>query len=544
MSKEIIYGEDARKALERGVNALANTVKVTLGPKGRNVVLDKKFGAPLITNDGVTIAKEIELDDPFENMGAQLVKEVSTKTNDVAGDGTTTATVLAQAMIREGIKNVAAGANPMVMRRGMQKAIDTAVEAIKANSTKVNGKEDIAKVAAISANDETIGGLIADAMEKVSNDGVITIEESKTMGTNLTVVEGMQFDKGYISPYMVTDTDKMEAVMEDPYILITDKKITNIQEILPILEKIVQQGKKLVIIAEDVEGDALTTLVLNKLRGTFGCVAVKAPAFGDRRKEMLQDIAILTGGEVITEELGLELKDVELTQLGRARQVKVQKDTTIIVDGAGDKKALEERVQHIRSELERTESNYDKEKLQERLAKLVGGVAVIEVGAATEIEMKEKKLRIEDALSATRAAVEEGIVAGGGTAYVNAMPAVEKLLNKTEGDEKTGVKTVLMSLEEPVKQIAFNAGLEGSVILDKVRQSNVGIGFDALNEKYVDMKKEGLIDPTKVTRTALQNAASVASMVLTTESLVADKKEDKCGCDHGAAMAGGMEGMY
>ena len=544
MSKEIIYGEDARKALERGVNALANTVKVTLGPKGRNVVLDKKFGAPLITNDGVTIAKEIELDDPFENMGAQLVKEVSTKTNDVAGDGTTTATVLAQAMIREGIKNVAAGANPMVMRRGMQKAIDTAVEAIKANSTKVNGKEDIAKVAAISANDETIGGLIADAMEKVSNDGVITIEESKTMGTNLTVVEGMQFDKGYISPYMVTDTDKMEAVMEDPYILITDKKITNIQEILPILEKIVQQGKKLVIIAEDVEGDALTTLVLNKLRGTFGCVAVKAPAFGDRRKEMLQDIAILTGGEVITEELGLELKDVELTQLGRARQVKVQKDTTIIVDGAGDKKALEERVQHIRSELERTESNYDKEKLQERLAKLVGGVAVIEVGAATEIEMKEKKLRIEDALSATRAAVEEGIVAGGGTAYVNAMPAVEKLLNETEGDEKTGVKTVLMSLEEPVKQIAFNAGLEGSVILDKVRQSNVGIGFDALNEKYVDMKKEGIIDPTKVTRTALQNAASVASMVLTTESLVADKKEDKCGCDHGAAMAGGMEGMF
>lgn len=544
MSKEIIYGEDARKALERGVNALANTVKVTLGPKGRNVVLDKKFGAPLITNDGVTIAKEIELDDPFENMGAQLVKEVSTKTNDVAGDGTTTATVLAQAMIREGIKNVAAGANPMVMRRGMQKAIDTAVEAIKANSTKVNGKEDIAKVAAISANDETIGGLIADAMEKVSNDGVITIEESKTMGTNLTVVEGMQFDKGYISPYMVTDTDKMEAVMEDPYILITDKKITNIQEILPILEKIVQQGKKLVIIAEDVEGDALTTLVLNKLRGTFGCVAVKAPAFGDRRKEMLQDIAILTGGEVITEELGLELKDVELTQLGRARQVKVQKDTTIIVDGAGNKKALEERVQHIRSELERTESNYDKEKLQERLAKLVGGVAVIEVGAATEIEMKEKKLRIEDALSATRAAVEEGIVAGGGTAYVNAMPAVEKLLNETEGDEKTGVKTVLMSLEEPVKQIAFNAGLEGSVILDKVRQSNVGVGFDALNEKYVDMKKEGIIDPTKVTRTALQNAASVASMVLTTESLVADKKEEKCGCDHGAAMAGGMEGMY
>ncbi len=544
MSKEIIYGEDARKALERGVNSLANTVKVTLGPKGRNVVLDKKFGAPLITNDGVTIAKEIELEDPFENMGAQLVKEVSTKTNDVAGDGTTTATVLAQAMIHEGIKNVAAGANPMVMRRGIQKAIDTAVEAIKANSTKVSGKDDIAKVASISANDEEIGGLIADAMEKVSNDGVITIEESKTMGTNLNVVEGMQFDKGYISPYMVTDTDKMEAVMDEPYILITDKKISNIQEILPILEQIVQQGKKLVIIAEDVDGDALTTLVLNKLRGTFQCVAVKAPAFGDRRKEMLKDIAILTGGEVITEELGLELKEVELTQLGRAKQVKVQKDNTIIVDGAGNKDALKERVQHIRSELERTESTYDKEKLQERLAKLVGGVAVIEVGAATEIEMKEKKLRIEDALSATRAAVEEGIVAGGGTAYVNAMPAVEKLLDKTEGDEKTGVKTVLMALEEPIKQIAFNAGLEGSIILDKVKQSSVGTGFDALNEKYVDMKKEGIIDPTKVTRSALQNAASVASMVLTTESLVADKKEEKCSCGHDQAPMGGMDGMY
>ena len=545
MSKEILYGEDARKALERGVNELANTVKVTLGPKGRNVVLDKKYGAPLITNDGVTIAKEIELDDPFENMGAQLVKEVSTKTNDVAGDGTTTATVLAQAMIHEGIKNVAAGANPMVMRRGMNKAIDVAVEEIKKNSTKVNGKADIARVASISANDEMIGGLIADAMEKVSNDGVITIEESKTMGTNLSVVEGMQFDKGYISPYMVTDTDKMEAIMDDPYILITDKKISNIQEILPILEQIVQQGKKIVIIADDVDADALTTLVLNKLRGTFTCVAVKAPGFGDKRKEMLRDIAILTGGEVITDELGLDLKEVTLEQLGRARQVKVQKDTTIIVDGAGDKEALADRVKQIRSELERTESEYDKEKLQERLAKLAGGVAVIEVGAATEVEMKEKKLRIEDALSATKAAVEEGIVAGGGTAYVNAIPAVQKLLDKTEGDEKTGVKTILKSLEEPIKQIAFNAGLEGSIILDKVMHSEVGIGFDALNERYVDMKKEGIIDPTKVTRSALQNAASIASMVLTTESLVADKKEkDGCNCGEHGGVPGGMEGMY
>ena len=545
MSKEVIYGEDARKALERGVNTLANTVKVTLGPKGRNVVLDKKFGAPLITNDGVTIAKEIELDNPFENMGAQLVKEVSTKTNDVAGDGTTTATVLAQAMIHEGIKNVAAGANPMIMRKGIEKAIDTAVNAIKENSTKVNGKEDIARVAAISANDETVGNLIADAMEKVTNDGVITIEESKTMGTNLSVVEGMQFDRGYISPYMVTDTDKMESIMDDPYILITDKKITNIQEILPILEQIVQQGKRFVIVADDVEGDALTTLVLNKLRGTFQCVAVKAPGFGDKRKEMLQDIAILTGGEVITEELGLDLKDVQLTQLGRARQVKVGKDNTIIVDGAGDKDALAQRVKQIKNELEKTESEFDREKLQERLAKLVGGVAVIEVGAATEIEMKEKKLRIEDALSATRAAVEEGIVAGGGTAYVNAIPVVEKMLETTEGDERTGVKTVLKALEEPVKQIAFNAGLEGSVILDKVKQSPVGVGFDALNEKYVDMKKEGIIDPTKVTRSALQNAASIAAMVLTTESLVADKKEEKgCGCGSHDAMPGGMEGMY
>ena len=544
MSKVIVYGEDARKALEKGVNQLANTVKVTLGPKGRNVVLDKKYGAPLITNDGVTIAKEIELDDPFENMGAQLVKEVSTKTNDVAGDGTTTATVLAQAMIHEGIKNVAAGANPMVMRRGMSKAIDTAVEAIKEHSTKINGKEDIAKVASISANDDKVGELIADAMEKVSNDGVITVEESKTMGTNLSVVEGMQFDKGYISPYMVTDTDKMEAVMEDPYILITDKKISNIQEILPVLEKIVQQGKRFVIIADDVEGDALTTLVLNKLRGTFQCVAVKAPGYGDKRKEMLRDIAILTGGEVITDELGLDLKEVELEQLGRARQVKVEKDTTIIVDGAGDKEALAERVKQIKSELERTESEYDKEKLQERLAKLSGGVAVIEVGAATEVEMKEKKLRIEDALAATRAAVEEGIVAGGGTAFVNAMPAVEKLLDSTEGDEKTGVKTVLMALEEPLKQIAFNAGLEGSIILDKVKNSPVGTGFDALNEKYVDMKKEGIIDPTKVTRSALQNAASIASMVLTTESLVADKKEPACHHEHEHGGMDEMSGMY
>ncbi len=544
MSKQILYGEDARKALERGVNELANTVKVTLGPKGRNVVLDKKYGAPLITNDGVTIAKEIELDDPFENMGAQLVKEVSTKTNDVAGDGTTTATVLAQAMIREGIKNVAAGANPMIMRRGMTKAIDVAVESIKANSTKVNGKEDIAKVAAISANDDMVGNLIADAMEKVSTDGVITVEESKTTGTNLAVVEGMQFERGYISPYMVTDTDKMEAVMEEPYILITDKKISNIQEILPILEQVVQQGKKFVIIADDVDGDALTTLVLNKLRGTFQCVAIKAPGYGDKRKEMLRDIAILTGGEVITDELGLELKEVELTQLGKARQVKVEKDNTIIVDGAGSSELLAERVKQIKNELDKTESTYDKEKLQERLAKLVGGVAVIEVGAATEVEMKEKKLRIEDALAATKAAVEEGIVAGGGTAYVNAIPEVKKLLDDVDGDEKTGVKTILMALEEPLKQIAHNAGLEGSVILDKVLNSEKGIGFDALNEEYVDMKKSGIIDPTKVTRSALQNAASIASMVLTTESLVADKKEEgKCSCGHHDVDAG-MGGMY
>lgn len=544
MAKQILYGEDARKALERGVNQLADTVKVTLGPKGRNVVLDKKFGAPLITNDGVTIAKEIELDDPFENMGAQLVKEVSTKTNDVAGDGTTTATVLAQAMIREGIKNVAAGANPMIMKKGINKAIEAAVNNIKENSSNVNGKEDIAKVAAISANDEEIGKLVADAMEKVSNDGVITIEESKTMGTSLSVVEGMEFDKGYISSYMVTDTDKMEAVMDDPYILITDKKITNIQEILPILEQIVQQGRRFVIIAEDVEGDALTTLVLNKLRGTFNCVAVKAPGFGDRRKEILQDIAILTGGEVITNELGLDLKEVQISQLGKARQVKVEKEKTIIVDGAGDKESLKSRIKHIKTQLESTESEFEKEKYQERLAKLSNGVAVIEVGAATEVEMKERKLRIEDALSATRAAVEEGIVNGGGTAYVNAIPEVEKLLEKTEGDEKTGVKTVLKALEEPIKQIVINAGLDGSVILDKIKHSSVGIGFDVLNEEYIDMKKKGIMDPTKVTRTALQNAASIAAMVLTTESLVADKKEPKgCEHDHGG-MPAGMDGMY
>ena len=540
MSKEIIYGEDARKALERGVNALANTVKVTLGPKGRNVVLDKKFGAPLITNDGVTIAKEIELDDPFENMGAQLVKEVSTKTNDVAGDGTTTATVLAQAMIREGIKNVAAGANPMVMSRGMQKAIDPAVVAIKANSTKVNGKEDIAKVAAISANDETIGGLIADAMEKVSNDGVITIEESKTMGTNLTVVEGMQFDKGYISPYMVTDTDKMEAVMEDPYILITDKKITNIQEILPILEKIVQQGKKLVIIAEDVEGDALTTLVLNKLRGTFGCVAVKAPAFGDRRKEMLQDIAVLTGGEVISEELGRDLKEVTLDMLGQAESVKVTKENTTIVNGKGEKSLIKERINQIKTQIEETSSEFDKEKLQERLAKLSGGVAVIKVGAATETELKERKLRIEDALAATKAAVEEGIVPGGGTAYVNAINKVAELTSEVD-DTQVGINIIVKALEEPMRQIAINAGLEGSVIIEKVKYSEAGIGYDALNDKYVNMLQAGIVDPTKVTRSALQNAASVASTFLTTEAAVVDIPQKEAPAP---APGMGMDGMY
>ncbi|MBO5143416.1 MAG: chaperonin GroEL [Clostridia bacterium] len=526
MSKLILYGEEARKALERGVNKLADVVKGTLGPKGRNVVIDKRYGVPLITNDGVTIAKEIELEEPFENMGAQLVKEVSTKTNDVAGDGTTTATVLTQAMIREGIKNVAAGANPMIMKRGIEKAINKAIESIEENSTKINGKEDIARVASISANDEEVGNLIADAMEKVSNDGVITIEESKTMGTNLVLVEGMQFDRGYISPYMVTDTEKMEAVMDDAYILITDKRISNIEDLLPILEQIIKQGQRLVIISDDLEGEALTTLVLNKLRGVVQCVAVKAPSYGDNRKEMLKDIAILTGGEVITEELNQDLKDVDITSLGRARQVKVSKETTIIVDGYGNKDDLEARIKNIRSQLEINESEVEKDRLLDRLAKLTGGVAVIEVGAASEIEMKDKKLRIEDALSATRAAVEEGIVAGGGTAYVNAISQVETLLNETEGDEKTGVKIVLKALEEPVRQIATNAGLEGSVILNNIKNNEVGIGFDALSEKYVDMKKVGIIDPTKVTKSALRNAGSVASMILTTESVVVDDKKD------------------
>jgi chaperonin GroEL len=543
MAKQILYGEEARRALEAGVNQLADTVKITLGPKGRNVVLDKKFGSPLITNDGVTIAKEIELEDSFENMGAQLVKEVATKTNDVAGDGTTTATLLAQAIIREGLKNVAAGANPMIIKKGIQKAIEVAVDGIKEISTKIKGKEDIARVATISANDEEIGSLIADAMEKVTNDGVITVEESKTMGTSLEVVEGMQFDRGYISAYMATDTEKMEAIMDDPYILITDKKIGNIQELLPVLEQIVQQGKKLVIIAEDVEGEALATLIVNKLRGTFQCVAVKAPGFGDRRKAMLGDLAVLTGGEVIAEELGLELKDIKIEQLGRARQIKIQKENTIVVDGAGDKDAINKRINQIRTQIEDTTSDFDKEKLQERLAKLSGGVAVIQVGAATETEMKEKKLRIEDALSATRAAVEEGIVAGGGTAYVNIIAKVAKLLETLEGDEKTGVKIIVRALEEPMRQIAINAGLEGSVILDKIKTSPAGTGFDALTEKYVDMKVAGIVDPTKVTRSALQNAASVAAMVLTTESLVSDIPEKESAMPAGGGMGGGM-GMY
>ena len=527
MAKDIIYGEDARKALQAGINKLADTVKITLGPKGRNVVLDKKFGAPLITNDGVTIAKEIELEDAFENMGAQLVKEVATKTNDAAGDGTTTATLLAQALIREGMKNVAAGANPMIVRKGISKAVDAAVKSIVDNSKKIEGSADIARVATISSADENVGKLIAEAMEKVTSDGVITIEESKTAETYSEVVEGMQFDRGYISPYMVTDTDKMKAVIDDALILITDKKISSIQDILPLLEQIVQAGKKLVIIAEDIEGEALTTLVLNKLRGTFVCVGVKAPGFGDRRKEMLKDIAILTGGEVITEELGLELKDTTMAQLGRAKQVVIGKENTIIVDGAGSSEDVKERLAQIKAQIETTTSDFDKEKLQERVAKLSGGVAVIKVGAATEIEMKEKKLRIEDALAATKAAVEEGIVAGGGTALINAMPAVEKLIPELEGDERTGAKIVLKALEEPVRQIALNAGLEGSVIIDKIRNSGkVGYGFDAYNENYVDMIPSGIVDPTKVTRSALQNAASVASMVLTTESLVADIKED------------------
>ena len=542
MSKEIIYGENARKALLEGVNKLADTVKVTLGPKGRNVVLDKNYGAPLITNDGVTIAKEIELDDSFENMGARLVKEVSTKTNDVAGDGTTTATVLAQAMVKEGVKNVAAGGDPMAIKRGIDKAVEEAVKGIKEISSPVNGKEDIARVASISANNKEIGNLIADAMEKVSKDGVITIEESKTSDTYVDVVEGMQFDKGYISPYMVTDTDKMEAIIDNPYILLTDKKISNIQEILPLLESLMQQSGKLVIVCEDIEQEALSTIILNKLRGVLNVVAVKAPGYGDRRKEMLEDMAILTGGEVISSDLGMELKDVQIEQLGRAKQVKVQKENTIIVDGSGDKAKIEERVKQLKNLIEETKSEFDKEKLQERLAKIAGGVAVIQVGAATDIEMKDKKLRIEDALSATKAAVEEGIVAGGGTAYVNVVPKVEKLASTLEEDEKLGAKIVLNALEEPIKQIARNAGLEPAVILEKVKNSEDGIGFDAATEKYVDMKKEGIVDPTKVTRSAIQNASSVASMILTTESLVTEKKEPKeCGCGgHEDAPMGGM----
>ena len=523
MAKDIKYGEEARKSLQTGIDKLADTVKITLGPKVRNVVLDKKFGAPLITNDGVTIAKEIELEDAFENMGAQMLKEVATKTNDAAGDGTTTATLLAQAMIREGMKNIAAGANPMIVKKGMAKAVETAVGTVIANSKKVEGSDDIARVATVSSADETVGKLIADAMEKVTAEGVITIEESKTAETYSEVVEGMQFDRGYISPYMVTDTEKMEAVYDDPYVLITDKKISSIQEILPLLEQLVQSGKKLVIIAEDIEGEALTTLILNNLRGTFKCAAVKAPGFGDRRKEMLKDIAILTGGEVISEELGLELKETTVEQLGRARQVVIQKENTIIVDGMGDADAIKSRVSQIKSQIETTTSDFDKEKLQERLAKLAGGVAVIKVGAATEIEMKEKKLRIEDALAATKAAVEEGIVAGGGTSLINAIPAVEEMLPSLDGDEKTGAQIILRALEEPVRQIALNAGLEGSVIIDTIKRSGkVGYGFDAYNETYVDMIQAGIVDPTKVTRSALQNAASVAAMVLTTESLVAD----------------------
>ena len=542
MAKVICYGEDARKALQAGIDKLSDTVKITLGPKGRNVVLDKKFGAPLITNDGVTIAKEIELPDAYENMGAQLVKEVATKTNDAAGDGTTTATLLAQALVREGMKNVTSGANPMAVKKGIAKAVDAAVESLKENSKKVKGSKDIARVASVSSGDEFIGELISEAMEKVSADGVITIEESKTAETYTDVVEGMQFDRGYITPYMVTDTEKMEAVLDDAYILITDKKISSIQEILPLLEQVVQGGKKLLIIAEDVEGEALSTLIVNRLRGTFTCVAVKAPGFGDRRKEMLQDIAILAGGQVISEEVGLELKETQLNQLGRARQVKIQKENTIIVDGMGDKKAIKDRIAQIRAQIETTTSDYDKEKLQERLAKLSGGVAVIRVGAATEIEMKEKKLRIEDALSATKAAVEEGIVAGGGVALLNTIPAVEKLITGLDGDEKTGARIVRRALEEPIRQIAENAGMEGSVIIDKLRRTRkVGYGFDFAKETYGDMIELGIVDPTKVTRSAIQNAASVAAMVLTTESLVSDEKEEN---PVPAAPAGGMGGMY
>ncbi len=542
MAKQILYGEEARKALQAGVDQLANTVKITLGPRGRNVVLDKKFGAPLITNDGVTIAKEVELENPFENMGAQLVKEVATKTNDIAGDGTTTATLLAQALIREGMKNVVAGANPMGIKRGIQKAVDAVVAEIAHNAKTVSGSKDIARVATISAGDEEIGNLIAEAMEKVSADGVITIEESKTAETYSEVVEGMQFDRGYVTPYMVTDTDKMEAVIDDAYLLITDKKISNIQDILPLLEQVLQAGRKLVIIAEDIEGEALTTLIVNKLRGTFTCVAVKAPGFGDRRKEMLQDIAILTGGTVISDEVGLELKETTMNMLGRARQVKVQKEHTIIVDGAGDQDAIKSRVAQIRTQIENTTSDFDREKLQERLAKLAGGVAVIKVGAATEVEMKEKKLRIEDALSSTKAAVEEGIVAGGGVAVINASEVLKQMLETAEGDEKTGIQIVLKALEEPVRQIALNAGLEGSVIIDKIRSSGKkNYGFNFATEEYVDMFEAGIVDPTKVTRSALQNASSVAAMVLTTESLVTDIKEPT---PAPAAPAGGMDGMY
>ena len=545
MAKQIIYGEEARKALQAGIDKLANTVKITLGPKGRNVVLDKKYGAPLITNDGVTIAKDVELEDPFENMGAQLVKEVATKTNDVAGDGTTTATLLAQALVREGMKNVAAGANPMEVKRGIAAAVETAVETVKANSKPVTSSMDIARVATISSADKAIGDIIAEAMEKVTADGVITVEESKTAVTDSDIVEGMQFDRGYISPYMVTDTDKMEAVIDDAYVLITDKKISNIQEILPLLEQILQAGKKLVIVAEDVEGEALSTILVNKLRGTFTCVCVKAPGFGDRRKEMLQDIAILTGGEVITSDLGLELKDTQIPQLGRARQIKISKENTIIVDGAGDKEAIKARVAQIRSLIETTTSDFDREKLQERLAKLAGGVAVIRVGAATETEMKEKKLRIEDALAATKAAVEEGVVAGGGVALINAIPAVKALLETDDADFKTGVRIVLKALEEPVRQIAANAGLEGSVIVNNIVEAGkTGYGYDFGNEGYVDMFEAGILDPTKVTRSALQNASSVAAMVLTTESLVTDKPDPQADAAAAAAMAGQGGGMY
>ena len=544
MAKIISYGEEARKSLQAGIDKLADTVKITLGPKGRNVVLDKKYGAPLITNDGVTIAKEIELEDPFENMGAQLVKEVATKTNDAAGDGTTTATLLAQALVREGMKNVAAGANPMSVKRGIQKAVDAAVVAIKENSKKVSGSADIASAATVSAGDAVVGKLIAEAMDKVGADGVITLEESKTAETYTEVVEGMQFDRGYISPYMVTDTDKMEAVVDDAYLLITDKKIASIQEILPLLEQIVQSGKKLVIVAEDVEGEALATLLVNRLRGTFTCVAVKAPGFGDRRKAMLEDIATLTGGTVVSSDLGYELKEATVAMLGRASQVKVSKENTVIVNGAGDSAAIKARVAQIRSEMENTTSDFDREKLQERLAKLAGGVAVIKVGAATEVEMKEKKLRIEDALSATKAAVEEGLVAGGGVALLNAMPAVEKLLPELEGDEKTGAKILLRALEEPLRQIAKNAGLEGSLIVDKInREGKVGYAFNAESEEYVDMVEAGIVDPTKVARSALQNAASVAAMVLTTESLVSEPVKDEPAMPAGGGM-GGMGGMY